>query len=255
MAIVYNSSIVRDGLALHLDAANTKSYPGSGTSWYDLSKTRAVATAVNGPTFNTNRFLFDGSNDYFYLDDSLYYGGGSTLSEMSVFAWIITSSNSTGSTLGDNGANNGNWSILDFDRSEAFTFAINGTGEIQMAGDSSNYGGLDEFYDLIGTNKYNDGNWHYIGWTFSVANQKIVMYADGEVDRTFTGNGSMSALGAGVKRYGLIGDGSEAGSVNGGQNSIYYQGTIASIQFYNSKALTAAEVRQNFESMRGRYGI
>ena len=37
MGIAYNSSIVRDGLVLHLDAANPKSYPGSGTVWKDLS--------------------------------------------------------------------------------------------------------------------------------------------------------------------------------------------------------------------------
>ena len=255
MALAHNPRIVTDGLVLCLDAGNPKSYPGTGTSWYDLSKTGAVATAVNGPTFNTDKFYFDGTNDYFYLDDSLYYGGGSTLSEMSVFAWIITSYNTAGSALGDNGADNGNWSILDFDRSEAFTFTINGTGEIQMCGDSTNYGGFDAQYDLIGTNKYNDGNWHYIGWTFSVANQKIVMYADGEIDRTFNANGSMSALGAGSKRYGLIGDGSEAASVNGGGNAEYYQGTIASLQFYNSKALTADEVAQNFAALRGRFGI
>jgi len=35
--IAYNTSIVRDGLVLHLDAANVKSYPGSGTVWKDLS--------------------------------------------------------------------------------------------------------------------------------------------------------------------------------------------------------------------------
>ena len=36
MSIAYNTSIVRDGLVLHLDAANVKSYPGSGTTWYNL---------------------------------------------------------------------------------------------------------------------------------------------------------------------------------------------------------------------------
>ena len=39
MSIAYNTSIVRDGLVLQLDAANVKSYPGTGTTWYDLSGT------------------------------------------------------------------------------------------------------------------------------------------------------------------------------------------------------------------------
>ena len=37
MGIAYNPRIVTDGLVLALDAGNTKSYPGSGTTWTDLS--------------------------------------------------------------------------------------------------------------------------------------------------------------------------------------------------------------------------
>jgi hypothetical protein len=51
MAIRYNSQIVKDGLVLHLDAANPKSYPGSGTSWYDLSGNNKNFTWVSSPTF------------------------------------------------------------------------------------------------------------------------------------------------------------------------------------------------------------
>jgi len=34
MAISYNTSVVRDGLVLHLDAANPKSYPGTGSKTF-----------------------------------------------------------------------------------------------------------------------------------------------------------------------------------------------------------------------------
>ena len=37
MGISYNPRTITDGLVLCLDAANTKSYPGSGTTWADLS--------------------------------------------------------------------------------------------------------------------------------------------------------------------------------------------------------------------------
>jgi hypothetical protein len=36
MSIAYNTSIIRDGLVLYLDAANPKSYPTTGTTWFDL---------------------------------------------------------------------------------------------------------------------------------------------------------------------------------------------------------------------------
>jgi hypothetical protein len=60
-------NIVTDGLVLHLDAANTKSYPGSGTTWFDKSGRGNNGTLTNGPTFssgNGGSIVFDGTNDY-----------------------------------------------------------------------------------------------------------------------------------------------------------------------------------------------
>lgn len=59
--------IVTDGLVLALDAANPTSYPGSGTTWRDLSGNNNSGSLVNGPTFNSvngGSIVFDGSNDY-----------------------------------------------------------------------------------------------------------------------------------------------------------------------------------------------
>jgi len=57
--------IVTDGLVLALDAANTKSYPGSGTTWNDLSGNGNTGTLNNGPTFD--RIGGDyGAGDYTY---------------------------------------------------------------------------------------------------------------------------------------------------------------------------------------------
>lgn len=70
MTIYGGPDIVTDGLILHLDAANTKSYPGTGTVWYDLSGNNHNGTLVNGPTFTTNNYgsiLLDSTNDYISL--------------------------------------------------------------------------------------------------------------------------------------------------------------------------------------------
>ena len=67
MGVAYNSRIVTDGLALCLDAANSKSYPGSGSTWTDLSGNGNNATLTNGPTYssaNGGSIVFDGVNDY-----------------------------------------------------------------------------------------------------------------------------------------------------------------------------------------------
>ncbi|MDC0132007.1 thrombospondin type 3 repeat-containing protein, partial [Flavobacteriaceae bacterium] len=59
------ASIVTDGLILHLDAADSNSYGGSGNTWYDISGNNNDAT-INGPIFSNTQikhFVFDGSND------------------------------------------------------------------------------------------------------------------------------------------------------------------------------------------------
>ena len=59
--------IVNNGLILYLDAGNSKSYPGAGTSWTDLSGNNNNGTLTNAPTFsslNRGSILFDGVDDY-----------------------------------------------------------------------------------------------------------------------------------------------------------------------------------------------
>ena len=45
--------IVTDGLILSLDAASTRSYPGTGTTWYDLSSTNANWTLPASSVFSS----------------------------------------------------------------------------------------------------------------------------------------------------------------------------------------------------------
>ena len=66
MALAHSPHIVRDCLVLYLDAANTKSYPGSGTTWTDISGKGNSPTLTNGPTFNSDNLgsiVLDGTND------------------------------------------------------------------------------------------------------------------------------------------------------------------------------------------------
>jgi hypothetical protein len=67
MSLSRGPKIISNGLVLYLDAANNKSYPGSGTSWNDLSGNGRNLTLTNGPTFNASNIgtlVFDGTNDY-----------------------------------------------------------------------------------------------------------------------------------------------------------------------------------------------
>ena len=65
--LAHSPSIVMNGLVLCLDAANTKSYPGSGTTWTDLSGNGNTGTLVNGVGYNSGNLgslSFDGVDDY-----------------------------------------------------------------------------------------------------------------------------------------------------------------------------------------------
>ena len=67
------TKIVVNGLVMHVDAAQKRSYPGTGTAWTDLSSQANNATLTNGPTFNSSNggsIVFDGTNDYAAFPDS-----------------------------------------------------------------------------------------------------------------------------------------------------------------------------------------
>lgn len=67
MSINGPSKIINSGLVLSLDAANQKSYRGTGTDWVDMTKSGVTGSLINGPTFDTSNggsIFFDGTNDY-----------------------------------------------------------------------------------------------------------------------------------------------------------------------------------------------
>jgi len=64
------SGIVTEGLAFYVDAGDTDSYPGSGTTWTDISTKSNNGTLTNGPTFDSNNggsIVFDGADDFVEL--------------------------------------------------------------------------------------------------------------------------------------------------------------------------------------------
>jgi hypothetical protein len=85
MGFFRGPNIVTDGLILALDAASPKSYPGSGTTWYDLTTNSLDATLYNGVSFSTNKqgtMVFDGVNDYGQISSS-------TLTAINIFTFEL----------------------------------------------------------------------------------------------------------------------------------------------------------------------
>jgi hypothetical protein len=73
---------VNNGLLLYLNAGNTSSYSGSGTTWYDLSGNNNHGTLrANGagalPIFANGSFAFNGSSSYVSIASSVIPNTGS----------------------------------------------------------------------------------------------------------------------------------------------------------------------------------
>ena len=236
MAISYNPRTVTDGLVLCLDAANTKSYPGSGTTWTDLSGRGNTGTLTNGATFNSTNggsIVFDGSNDYidFGSVSDVNFGTG----DFSVECWFYDNGSPDYAGLVVNGQSGGG----DF---TAFQLGRGGnaggeghTNRIEFARGNSN--GSFCIYDTVNTIQLN--TWTYVAATRIGTTVKL--YTNAVEVHSMTDNGSYSNTALRVGR-------------NRG-TTIYWSGRISNARIYKGKGLTAAEVSQNFNATRGRYGI
>ena len=196
---------------------------------------------------------FNGTNHRMWIDTLKYGNNDKRIDEATIAAWVRTDfDDGSGNTWNSN-----NWAILDFDRSEVFTFALTGSGFLSFSARTSNNGGIGgTYHDIVGNTRVNDGYWHHICVTRSTANQRIRMYIDGKLDREFLANGNLGYMGRGSTRYGIIGDGSEKGSPGDTTpgNNIYYEGDISAIWLYDEKEMSESEVYDFYMGTAPKFG-
>ena len=92
--------MIQDGLVLALDAGDKNSYPGSGTTWFDVSGNNN-GTLTNGPTFNSSNggsIVFDGVDDFIQMSQTTTLSGEFTLN-----LFILPTSTNTVVLLGNAG--------------------------------------------------------------------------------------------------------------------------------------------------------
>jgi hypothetical protein len=229
--------IVENGLVLCLDAANKRSYPGTGTTWTDLSGNSNNGTLTNGPTFsagNQGSILFDGTNDYIDTANSTGLNFTNTTGTISLWFKTSTSFPSQAFLIAKNMDSTGGWGVL-----------IDSTGTPYFNTKLSG-GGSDAFYRYA-TVSCTNGIWHNVVSVFTTsttvtANNVASMYIDGSLS-----NGASSQISV----YG----GNTSSTVQIGRRStgLYYSGNISSVQIYN-RALSATEVLQNYNATKSRFG-
>lgn len=91
-----NAPIVTDGLVFYVDAGNSNSYPGSGTTWSDLiGGNDGTLEPALGPTYNSangGSIVFDGTDDLVDFGNILNLG----TQDMTISAWVKLTSNPSG---------------------------------------------------------------------------------------------------------------------------------------------------------------
>jgi hypothetical protein len=226
MGLKHHPRVVTDGLVMYLDAANTRSYSGSGNTANGLIG-GIGGTLVNGVGFgstNNGSFIFDGTNDYIdcgnFLDNP---------TDFTVSAWQKTTLSTLQmivAKLGSYGSGAG-WGL--------HTRSVLGLSLIIQT-DGSNW-------RTYHTSKItSDGIWHHVAATI-VNKVPSAFYVDGVVYSFTTQSG------------GTISSISNAVNVRVGRDEIneyIFQGNISQVQIYN-RALTAQEILQNYNATKMRY--
>ena len=211
-------NIVDNGLVLYLDAGNRKSYPGSGTTWFDKSGFSNNGTLTNGPTFNTGSLgsiVFDGVDDYVSLNNN---GQLNTLT--SNFAWNVWVK--TPSSFVENDYR----MILSTNQFYCYLSLFNN----QFTFDTS--GMINRFGILNPNTWYNATVTRISNIDYCYINSSLI----NSVSDSFSINGTFN-----IGRWNY-------------NNTLYYNSNIANVQIYN-RGLSQAEVIQNFNALRGRFGI
>jgi hypothetical protein len=232
MSLIYINSysfagIVTDGLVLHLDAGNSTSYPGSGTTWTDLSGNGNTGTLVNGVGYNSSNL---GSLSFDGVDDNVNVGNIISAPNLkTISCWVKFNTLSGGQEI--------------VSKSNSCVGV-----ELLLLGNNLSYyvmdcaaGGVGFTVINYSTSNLNTTSWYYIVSTHNGPSSPMKLYVNSiEVASGTTPSNIANSTNLRI------------GTWDGGGR--YLNGNIAQVSIYN-RALTAAEVTQNFNALRGRYGL
>ena len=223
MAFNYSPKPVIDSsLVLYLDAANPRSYVSGSSVWTDVSRGGNTGALTNGPTYssaNGGSIVFDGNDDY--IDTPLY--PSITDGTMSVWVYLKSTITTDKAFIIDDG---GGYLVLGVNSVNANRFGMQAwDGSAKWAYDSVNYS-LNTWYNVTGT--YKNG-------------QTVKIYINGILKGQSAAVGVITSPGTNKLRLSKWA-------------SSYTNANIASALYYN-RALSATEVLQNYNALKGRYGL
>jgi hypothetical protein len=229
MTINYNPSIVSSGLVLCLDAGNPRSYPGTGTTWFDASGNNRNLTIFGSPTYTPAGYFTLANNQ--------------TTQYMQRFPFETPTQDITYSC----------WFRSNFiqPNQTPFTYSVNGNNEMLFFTNSSTQLAPHPLGVSIGINTTNMTNiWVNFVWSRQTSTGQNLFYRDGQLLGEYT-----ASAGVPIVANGHLIIGQEADSAGGGFSpSQNLDGDFSRLDIYD-RVLSLSEIQQNFNATRGKYGI
>jgi hypothetical protein len=224
--------IVRDGLILNLDAGNLSSYSGIGTTWTDLSGNGNNGILTNGPTYNNSNggyIVFDGTNDFINCGLGLPLSGSWTL-----FAFVRSSvSSTTQQILGRTGD-------ISVSFAQNYVIYIQNNNKFRCGTSADSYKFAESTTTMV------PNTWYCITGLYDNSTKILSIYVNGNFEGSSTALiGNPPTAGT---QYVTLGAGDGLALAN------RLTGNIALGQIYN-RALTAAEIKQNYNAIATRFHL
>ena len=237
MALRHSPKIVTDGLLRCLDIGNNRSYPGSGSTITDLSNSKDNGTN-NGASYNSDdpkNFSF-GNNDY--ISGTSFYNSRDA---GSVEVWF-QHNQSTHSQIGMiyfEGTANG------FGNPKEMHLSVSTSGVLNIFFEA---GSNDLSLNQSGSISANTWTCATATFTGLTSGKSAKIYVNGSLNTSGSATGSYSGGSASSVSY----IGRSATTVSGAYRGLV--GKIAIVRCY-SKQLSDAEVSQNYNAVKGRFGL
>jgi len=230
------NNIQTKGLSFYVDAAYKKSYPGSGTTWFDLVGSNN-GTLTNGPTFssdNNGSIEFDGTNDFINLNSD--YEDWVESAHKTCCVWFLNGGNSTEARIFNAGFE---------DSGEKTAFAIG----VKASTNNSPFYFLRtaagatlkaDFGDVMNTT-----DWNYLCLVHDGTANEGYCYQQGVLKATVSNVGEITQA---------TSDTATIGVAWFNQSSYPVNGNIACLQLYD-RALSASDILQNYNAVKDRFGL
>ena len=233
MGLFHSPTVSTENLILYLDAGNYNSYSGSGTVWKDLTGNQN-GTLTTGQTYSSSNFgsiNFAGASNQIVnvgAANQYFYGGNLNIT---FEAWVKSPGLAVGKYI---------CGIFGFSYGNRLYIAGDGNVVFGIYNSATNSWGY--YASTSGLNLF-DNQWHHVVGTMTSTTGSI--YTDGVLRTSGAGTHTGTNIWIGM-----------SAQIGNNQNDAYYHfnGNIAVARFYR-RALTATQVSNNFNALRGRFGI